>query len=93
MGIFAGLNWVDPGRRFATVAVVMKMLFVADLHYALKQFDWLLANVARYDAVDDDVIVSGKAAQAGAQIIVTATPQVRIPGQQPETPSGDSPSR
>jgi dihydrofolate reductase len=27
------------------------MLFVADLHYALKQFDWLLANAAQYDAV------------------------------------------
>ena len=24
----------------------MKMLFVADLHYALKQYDWLVANAA-----------------------------------------------
>ncbi len=29
----------------------MKMLFVADLHYALKQFDWLVANAANYDSV------------------------------------------
>ena len=29
----------------------MKLLFVADLHYALKQFDWLLARAAEYDAV------------------------------------------
>lgn len=29
----------------------MKLLFVADLHYALKQFDWLLGNAARFDAV------------------------------------------
>lgn len=29
----------------------MKMLFVADLHYALKQFDWLSANAANYDPV------------------------------------------
>lgn len=29
----------------------MKLLFVADLHYALKQFDWLHANAAGCDAV------------------------------------------
>ncbi len=29
----------------------MKILFVADLHYALKQFDWLAANAAGHDAV------------------------------------------
>ena len=29
----------------------MKMLFVADLHYALKQFDWLAANASNYDTV------------------------------------------
>ena len=28
----------------------MKLLFVADLHYALKQFDWLMANAPRFDA-------------------------------------------
>jgi len=29
----------------------MKMLFVSDLHYALKQFDWLVANAANFDPV------------------------------------------
>lgn len=29
----------------------MKMLFVADLHYALKQFDWLLAHAGDYNPV------------------------------------------
>jgi Icc-related predicted phosphoesterase len=29
----------------------MKILFVADLHYTLKQFDWLIANAAGFDAV------------------------------------------
>jgi Icc-related predicted phosphoesterase len=29
----------------------MKMLFVADLHYALKQFDWLVANASNFDPV------------------------------------------
>ena len=27
----------------------MRLLFVADLHYSLPQFDWLLANADRYD--------------------------------------------
>jgi len=29
----------------------MRILFVADLHYELKQFDWLMAHAAEYDAV------------------------------------------
>ncbi len=27
----------------------MRLLFVADLHYALKQFDWLVAHAAEFD--------------------------------------------
>lgn len=34
-------------QRFPT----MRLLFVADLHYSLKQFDWLKANADTYDAV------------------------------------------
>jgi hypothetical protein len=44
-----------------------------------------LYHVVRHDAVDDDVIVGRKAAQAKPQIFVTATAHVRIPGQRPET--------
>src|SRR5688500_6307336 len=29
----------------------MRLLFVADLHYSLKQFDWLLEHAAAYDMV------------------------------------------
>ena len=29
----------------------MKLLFVADLHYALKQFDWVAANASGFGAV------------------------------------------
>jgi Icc-related predicted phosphoesterase len=29
----------------------MKILYVADLHYSLKQFDWLLANARSFDVV------------------------------------------
>jgi hypothetical protein len=32
---------------FRQARPTVKMLFVANLHYALKQFDWLLANAAR----------------------------------------------
>jgi Icc-related predicted phosphoesterase len=31
--------------------IFMRLLFVADLHYSLKQFDWLLAEAAKYDLV------------------------------------------
>ena len=42
-------------------------------------------DIVLYNAVDDDVIVCRKAAQAGAQIIITPSPHVRILGQLPET--------
>ncbi len=29
----------------------MKLLFIADLHYTLKQFDWLTANADAYNLV------------------------------------------
>jgi Icc-related predicted phosphoesterase len=29
----------------------MRILFVADLHYTLRQFDWLSANAGDYDLV------------------------------------------
>src|SRR5436190_23717088 len=29
----------------------MRMLFTADLHYALKQFDWLVANARNFDSI------------------------------------------
>lgn len=31
--------------------IFMRLLFVADLHYSLKQFDWLLAEADRHDLV------------------------------------------
>ena len=40
-------------------------------------------HIVLHNAVDDDVIASGEAAQTGAQI-VTPSPHVRIPGQQPK---------
>ncbi len=50
----------------------MKLLFVADLHYTLKQFDWLLAQAASYDAVviGGDLLDLGSALDSGVQIVV-----------------------
>jgi Icc-related predicted phosphoesterase len=50
----------------------MRMLFVADLHYALKQFDWLIANAANYDAVviGGDLLELGSALDIDVQIVV-----------------------
>ncbi|HSH94749.1 MAG TPA: metallophosphoesterase family protein [Roseimicrobium sp.] len=48
------------------------MLFVADLHYALKQFDWLIANAANYDTViiGGDLLDLGSALDIDVQIVV-----------------------
>lgn len=50
----------------------MKLLFVADLHYALKQFDWLMASAASFDAViiGGDLLDLGSALEIDVQIAV-----------------------
>jgi Icc-related predicted phosphoesterase len=50
----------------------MRLLFVADLHYALKQFDWLIANAAGYQAViiGGDLLELGSALDTDVQILV-----------------------
>jgi Icc-related predicted phosphoesterase len=48
------------------------MLFVADLHYALKQFDWLIANAAKDDpiAIGGDLLSLSSALELDVQIVV-----------------------
>ncbi|HTI99402.1 MAG TPA: metallophosphoesterase [Dongiaceae bacterium] len=48
------------------------MLFVADLHYALKQFDWLMANASRFEIVviGGDLLDLGSALDLDVQIVV-----------------------
>jgi Icc-related predicted phosphoesterase len=55
-----------------SLAGLMKLLFVADLHYALKQFDWLTANASRFDAViiGGDLLDLGSALEIDVQIVV-----------------------
>ena len=50
----------------------MSLLFVADLHYALKQFDWLAANAANYDPVviGGDLLDLASALELDVQIVV-----------------------
>ena len=50
----------------------MKILFVADLHYTLKQFDWLVASAAEYDAIiiGGDLLDLSSALDPDVQILV-----------------------
>jgi Icc-related predicted phosphoesterase len=50
----------------------MRLLFVADLHYALKQFDWLTANASKYDLliIGGDLLELGSALDIDVQIVV-----------------------
>jgi Icc-related predicted phosphoesterase len=50
----------------------MKLLFVADLHYALKQFDWLVANAANFNpiVIGGDLLNLGSSLDSDVQIVV-----------------------
>src|SRR4051812_19057621 len=50
----------------------MRMLFVADLHYTLRQIDWLTANAGDYDLViiGGDVLDLGSALDFDVRIVV-----------------------
>jgi Icc-related predicted phosphoesterase len=63
---------MDPGRQLPQAGARMKLLFVADLHYALKQFDWVAANAARFDAtvIGGDLLDLGSFLDLDVQIVV-----------------------
>ena len=50
----------------------MRLLFVADLHYSLKQFDWLLAHAREYDAavIGGDLLDLASDLDADVQIAI-----------------------
>jgi len=50
----------------------MRVLFVADLHYELKQFDWLMLRAANFDAViiGGDLLELGSTLELDVQIVV-----------------------
>ncbi len=61
----------------------MKILYVTDLHYSLKQFDWLLANAGPYDmaAIGGDLLDVGGALDPDVQIVVIERYLRRLRGQ------------
>ncbi len=61
---------MDAGVRLKHSGLGMRLLFVTDLHYELKQFDWLLSRAADFDAV----IIGGDLLELGA----TLEPDVQI---------------
>ena len=50
----------------------MRLLFVADLHYALKQFDWVVANAGDYDwvVIGGDLLDLASSLDPDLQIVV-----------------------
>lgn len=50
----------------------MRLLFIADLHYTLKQYDWLLAQAEKYDVmiIGGDLLDMGSALDADVQIAI-----------------------
>jgi Icc-related predicted phosphoesterase len=63
----------------------MRMLFVADLHYTLRQFDWLAANAHTYDVVvvGGDLLDLASALELDVQIVVVEKYLSRIARQVP----------
>lgn len=56
----------------STQPIVMRLLFVADLHYSLKQFDWLLSEAGDFDLVviGGDLLDLSSALDADVQIAI-----------------------
>jgi predicted MPP superfamily phosphohydrolase len=50
----------------------MRLIFVADLHYSLKQFDWLVTNAGEFDLViiGGDLLDLGSALDPDVQIAI-----------------------
>ena len=63
----------------------MRLLYVADCHYALKQFDWLLAESAGYSAVliGGDLLDLSSPLELDVQIVVTGKYLDRLRRQVP----------
>jgi Icc-related predicted phosphoesterase len=61
----------------------MRVLFVADIHYALKQFDWLVAQAGDYDAVaiGGDLLDLSSALEFDVQIAVVEMYLARLRGR------------
>jgi predicted MPP superfamily phosphohydrolase len=60
----------------------MNILLVADLHYALKQFDWVLSVAADHDAVviAGDLLETASVVPLDAQVVVVSEYLRRLAG-------------
>ena len=69
--------------RLQAEAAIMRLLFVADLHYALKQFDWVVAQSAGFDVVliGGDLLDLASALDPDVQIVVVEKYLERIRAQ------------
>jgi Icc-related predicted phosphoesterase len=58
----------------------MRMLFTADLHYALKQYDWLVANARNFDSIiiGGDLLDLSSPLDSDVQIVVIEKYLTRI---------------
>jgi Icc-related predicted phosphoesterase len=56
----------------SSLPATMPMLFTADLHYALKQFDWLVANARNFDPIiiGGDLLDLNSSLDSDVQIVV-----------------------
>jgi len=64
--------FIDGVRILRHSGAGMRLLFVADLHYELKQFDWLMLHAANFDAViiGGDLLELGSTLETEVQIVV-----------------------
>ena len=51
MGLFISKKILGHARRLSILGARVKFLFVADLHFALKQYDWIVANSKGCDLI------------------------------------------
>ena len=58
----------------------MRILYVADIHYALKQFDWLVARASEYEtvAIGGDLLDLGSLLEYDVQIVVVENYLARL---------------
>lgn len=73
VGVFGGFFLAIPEEKVTfPLDSGMRLLFVADLHYSLKQFDWLLAQAREYDVtvIGGDLLDLSSALDADLQIAI-----------------------
>lgn len=73
----------ELARAYSHPVSPMRVLFVTDIHYALKQFDWLVAQAEHFDAVaiGGDLLDLASALDFDVQIVVVENYLRRMRGK------------